>query len=107
MDLAGIRNSEGLALIELQPFSNQVAWLNETIAPDRDLKEMMQWLADYYRTHKLTAEEHQSIIKRSMMYPKTIEPDFLFKLTILCQPLYWILDYRLENNLGDGIVDRG
>jgi len=99
MDIAGIRNTDGVALIEIDYFSGQVAWLHESIAADRDIKEMMQWLSDYYSNQKLTKEENESLLKRAASHPKLVEPDFLFKLTTLSHFLWHLLDYRLKNNI--------
>lgn len=99
MDIAGIRNKDGLALIENPLFSNQVAWLHECIAPDRDVKQMMEWLKAFYDNQTLTKEDQDSLIARAIKYPKSVEPEFIFTLGILCQPLYSLLQYRLDNNI--------
>lgn len=94
MDLAGIRVNDDVALIEVGIFSNQVAWLHESIAPDRSPKEMKQWLSDYYTNQTITKEEEDSLFSRSLNYPKLVEPDFLFKLTIFSHYLWHLLNDR-------------
>lgn len=53
---------------------------------------MKQWLSDYYKSQKLTEEEMNSLIERSKYGPKVVPKDFLYKLSILIQPLYRIID---------------
>lgn len=92
MDIAGIRNKDGVALIEIDFFSAQVAWLHESIAPNKSPKEMKQWLSDYYSKQTLTKEEKESLIQRAKQNPKLVPKDFLFTLTFLSQFLWALID---------------
>jgi hypothetical protein len=92
MDIAGIRGSDGLALIEIDEFSAQVAWLHESIAPGKSPKEMKQWLSDFYTNQTLTQDEMDSLIERAMSHPKLVPKDFLFVLSVFVQPLWAIID---------------
>ena len=85
----GIKNRSGIALIGIDFFLAQVAWLYESIAPDKSPKEMKQCLSDYYSNKTLTQEEHELLIKRAKSHPKMVSYNYLFKLTIL----FSILDY--------------
>ncbi len=96
MDIAGITNLKGVALIELPEFSAQVAWLHECIAPDKSPKQMKQWLSDYYSNQTLTQEEEDSIEERAKMHPKLVPSDFKFMLTVFSQFLWSIIDDSKE-----------